>query len=159
MAILLIVSWTWKKNYWICFIVCYMFLVFAETVLIRSSGELRYKLIPLWSWIAVFKTWPISQYGMLIFKQIILNIVIFIPIGIVFSRKYGWKAVLLAACWSMFIEVMQLISRRGIFEIDDLIHNSLGAAIGCWIQRAAKETNGPVYERIESILKKKNHQS
>ena len=32
---------------------------------------------------------------------------------------------------SAMIEVSQLIFRRGVFEWDDMIHNSLGCMIGC----------------------------
>lgn len=31
---------------------------------------------------------------------------------------------------TIFIEVLQLISKRGIFEIDDIINNTLGCMIG-----------------------------
>ena len=31
---------------------------------------------------------------------------------------------------SMLIELAQLISYRGLFEFDDVIHNALGTAIG-----------------------------
>ena len=41
-----------------------------------------------------------------------------------------WNAIKIGFGISLFIEVTQLISRRGICNIDDVIHNTLGCAIG-----------------------------
>ena len=39
----------------------------------------------------------------------------------------------LAAGYSLLIELAQLVSFRGLFEFDDVIHNALGAALGVLI--------------------------
>ena len=39
----------------------------------------------------------------------------------------------LAAGYSLMIELAQLISCRGLFEFDDVIHNALGTALGVLI--------------------------
>lgn len=108
----------------------YLFLILAETVLIRSPGEVRYELIPFWSWAEVFKKWPLSRMGKMYLQQILLNIIMFIPIGAILGRKIGWRAIPISICASLLIETAQLISRRGLFEFDDVIHNTLGAAMG-----------------------------
>ena len=36
----------------------------------------------------------------------------------------------LAAGYSLMIELAQLVSFRGLFEFDDVIHNALGTAVG-----------------------------
>ena len=41
-----------------------------------------------------------------------------------------WKTVGLAAGYSLLIELAQLVSFRGLFEFDDVIHNALGTAVG-----------------------------
>lgn len=38
---------------------------------------------------------------------------------------------------SGMIEVSQFVFRRGLFELDDIIHNSLGCMIGCMAANAA----------------------
>lgn len=43
------------------------------------------------------------------------------------------KVALIGAAVSLFIEVTQLITTRGYFEIDDLFHNTLGAVMGALI--------------------------
>ena len=41
-----------------------------------------------------------------------------------------WKTVGLAAGYSMLIELAQLVSFRGLFEFDDVMHNALGTTLG-----------------------------
>ena len=83
----------------------------------RTPGQkMTYELIPFWS------------YGVKSLRlEILLNIILFIPVGLLSPR---WKTVGLAAWYSMLIELAQLISCRGLFEFDDVIHNALGTAIG-----------------------------
>ena len=107
----------------------YLLLILSETVLIRSSGKLRYELVPFWSWRYVFEKWPLTHSRKQILEQILLNIVMFIPIGLLLGRK-GWKAIPISTIISGAIELVQLISHRGLFEFDDIIHNTIGAAIG-----------------------------
>ena len=107
----------------------YLFLILAETVLIRKSGELRYEWVPFWSWMYVFEKWPLTHSRIAILKQILLNIAMFIPIGFLLGHK-GWKSVGISAGISLIIELCQLISRRGLFEFDDIVHNTLGAVVG-----------------------------
>ena len=54
----------------------------------------------------------------------------FIPIGVLTGLNWKWKGLLVAAGLSMGIEVLQLISQRGLCEFDDVIQNTAGAAIG-----------------------------
>ena len=54
----------------------------------------------------------------------------FIPIGFLLGIKVGWKGIPIAALFSLIIELIQLVTRRGLFEFDDIIHNTLGAVIG-----------------------------
>lgn len=79
----------------------------------------------------MLKKWPVTAYGELYFKQILLNIAMFIPIGFLLALKKGWKSIPVALGISLIIELTQLMSRRGLFEFDDVIHNTLGALLGC----------------------------
>lgn len=70
-------------------------------------------------------------------RQIIGNIVLFFPIGYLINgvtegKSALIKTILVSVFFSGFIEIMQLLSMRGMFECDDIINNSLGAIIG-WI--------------------------
>ena len=82
--------------------------------------------------------------------QIIKNIVLYIPSGIFFYeflRKVRSKAflyaVVLGGSISLFIELIQLLTRRGFFESSDILNNVLGVvggyllgkAMNCYINR------------------------
>ena len=77
-----------------------------------------------------------SRYDLLL--ENILNIVMLLPIGIFLPLTYGkkidWKVGLLIGIGISFsIELLQLVLCRGLFEFDDIIHNSLGFLIGILI--------------------------
>ena len=62
------------------------------------------------------------------------NVLMFIPLGIYvayYSRKMNViKVLLFVIASSMFIEVMQYVFKRGATDIDDVILNTAGGAIG-----------------------------
>lgn len=98
----------------------YCLMVFAFTVFDReSTGVYRYELIPFWS------------YRAMMFDEIILNYLMFLPIGYwltALTKKR--KAVVIAFFFTVTIEVLQLILQRGLFEFDDIIGNTFGAYLG-----------------------------
>lgn len=70
-------------------------------------------------------------------RNILLNIGMFIPFGMLFpmcwDRKIGLKKlIIIVSLTSLSIEIAQYISNTGIFEIDDLMNNLLGSLIGFW---------------------------
>ena len=122
--------WFFTKKWDVGLLAGYLFLVLAMTVLARASGERGFELVPFWSWRKVFAKWPIPKWRLWLLYQNLLNIAMFIPIGYLFGRKMRRKAILIATGFSLLIELIQLFSLRGMLEIDDIIHNIAGAAIG-----------------------------
>lgn len=109
--------WKWEVG----LLTAFIFLVLATTVIGRRPFEgLHFQPELFWSW----KMWNEQK------EQILANIIMFIPIGIFGGRLWGWKALIFVAGLSFVIEVLQLITARGLFEFDDVIHNFIGAAIG-----------------------------
>lgn len=110
----------------ICLLVGYVFLVLCTTLLYREETFVkRYHLCPLWSYTELYNN---------IFAQLIMNIMMFIPIGFflggALKKKHLWNALEISFVLSLFIELTQLITTRGVFNVDDIIHNVLGCAIG-----------------------------
>ena len=109
-----------------CLLMGYVFLVLCTTIFYREETfEKRYYIQPLWS------------YGVLYNKllaQIIMNVLLFIPIGFfaggALKEKHIWNAIKIGFVLSFFIELTQLITTRGVFNVDDIIHNTLGCLIG-----------------------------
>lgn len=67
------------------------------------------------------------------------NIFGFSPFGFllaILQKKPSFaKVVLLGFTFSLFIETTQYITRKGVAELDDLILNTLGVAIGYWVYK------------------------
>ena len=116
----------------------YMFLVLSLTVLSRSTQNTAVHLVPFWSY---------SRWGLT--RQNKANILMFIPIGAL-GGKYG---LCLAAGFSLAIELVQLITRRGKFDVDDIIGNVLGAAIGWCAVRGMKLLITRVIPKLRSRKK------
>ena len=53
--------------------------------------------------------------------------------GIVFKKHLVLKALLVGSLMSLTIEFSQLIWHRGVFDIDDLFNNTVGALAGAVI--------------------------
>jgi glycopeptide antibiotics resistance protein len=58
----------------------------------------------------------------------------FVPIGFfvggALKKKHIWNVIKIGFLLSLFIELTQLITTRGVFNVDDIIHNVLGCTIG-----------------------------
>lgn len=113
-------TWRWEGG----LLAGYTFLFLAETVLIRKASPASHFQPQLfWSW----REWNVQR------EQILTNVLMFIPVGLLTGRIWLWRGIWFAVGVSIVIEVMQLVSCRGLCEFDDVIHNVLGAVIGVWI--------------------------
>jgi len=67
-------------------------------------------------------------------KQLVGNIVLFMPIGFLFpivvNRKKWYTVLACGVLFSLMIECIQLVSRRGCFDLDDILLNGAGVIIG-----------------------------
>lgn len=111
-----------SKRWYVSILIPYMFLVFAVTVLSRRAGATaQYQLRLFWSYGESFEGQK---------NQILANVLMFVPIGasLAFEKK-KWSVVY-GIAFSALIEVTQLITHRGLFEFDDIFHNTIGLLIG-----------------------------
>lgn len=64
----------------------------------------------------------------------ILNILLFCPFGIYASFFYNAKrSITFAAIFSLAVECTQLFVKFGVFSFEDILLNTLGAVIGCFL--------------------------
>lgn len=117
-------------------LIIYLMFLLSLTLLNRSVGdEYRMELTPFWSYREVF-----FEDNKALIGQMVCNILVFVPWSILFAlkfpfmRKIHWS-VGSALFFSLFIEVVQLVSKCGLFEYDDVFHNTTGAIIGYVIWR------------------------
>ena len=76
-----------------------------------------------------------AQFNLADVKQILLNVLMFIPIAVLLCEIIGGKlkylyVILISFGMSLFIELLQFIMRCGMFEVDDLLNNLFSAVIG-----------------------------
>ena len=82
-----------------------------------------------------FKQLSSSQKIEFVIQNLLGNIILFIPLGILLPLLYrgiksGTAISVIAFLGSLLIEACQLILNRGVFDVDDLILNTLGGLIG-----------------------------
>lgn len=102
-------------------------IVFCTTLICRAPSMKRsFNLIPFWSY---------NRPDLI--KENIMNVIVFVPLGFLarlsFPRCKWWVIILMGCCFSLTIEIMQFILRRGFMEVDDVVHNTLGCMIGCFL--------------------------
>jgi glycopeptide antibiotics resistance protein len=83
------------------------------------------------------------------FKNLFGNIVLFVPIGIflpLLNMKYKRVLVLTAASIALIavVELIQLLSKVGSFDVDDIILNTFGALLGLVMTRAALQPRNKI---------------
>ena len=113
------------------------FVLFVTLFCRESSLQTTAAPVPLWSWVEV-----VANHDMGILHQILLNILLFVTFGGLLKMTFmkirlsvGW---LVGFGFSMAIELCQLVFHLGLFEWDDMLHNSLGCLIGCAVVSAVQ---------------------
>lgn len=117
---------------------CYVIVVFGVTLLNRYAYQTElFRLMPFYSYMEAWHQYKDSDW-----RNIILNIFMLVPFGLLLPylhrifRKFG-PTLTAGFVFTLCIEVSQLVLRRGIFEADDLINNTLGTVIGYGLFRLA----------------------
>lgn len=136
----------------------YLLCVLMLTLAPQSDGRLDAKanLIPFFSVIYALKSgFPTAQY------LIILNIFMFVPMGIFLPCVFKitdklYRTVLISFVTTLTIEILQVLLPGRAFDIDDILLNTLGAAVGyalramyIWI---FKKSEQKIITRIASLL-------
>ena len=109
----------------------WMLLILCSAVVFREvRAERLFNVIPFWSYFNYGQNSYLKEMSAIN----ILNVVMFIPVGLLLGlgfREMTWKkAIMAGAGLSIFIELLQLIFKRGLCETDDVIHNVLGCMVG-----------------------------
>ena len=89
-----------------------------------------------------------SSHGMLenaALANLLGNVAIFVPLGVYVAlfRKNGslWKTTLTAAATSLAFELVQVATRTGSGDVDDVLLNALGGLLGALLYRGGFATS------------------
>ena len=79
------------------------------------------------------------------------NFLMFVPFGFLgwtFPNLNNLKSILFSFLSVLIVvEALQYFSRRGVFDIDDIILNSLGVCFGFWLKRKIEKMHLPSSNR------------
>ena len=125
-----------KATVFWCAIIPYSLLIFAATVFSREKLEEQY-----WTSIInldISTAWRIPQwkYGLIdAATGVGLNILMFLPFGYLLGRLLKKQIIALGTSFliTLSIETLQLVTKRGFFELPDILLNMTGAIIGYFI--------------------------
>lgn len=126
----------WKAFVLVCtilmfFIICWTTIMSRETI---PEGHV-YSLIP-------FITYRNAQTNVELYRSSFMNCLLFYPLGLLlpealpvkWNKKDRFKnTVIILLCLSMGIEAVQFLYHLGLAEIDDVIHNTIGATLGALV--------------------------
>jgi glycopeptide antibiotics resistance protein len=109
----------------------YVIMVIGVTFLTRPIGSQSGMNLHLFS--SYREAW--NTFSLRNWQFVIFNIVMFIPLGMIlpfFYNKFrkAYMTVGLGIVFTIFIEMAQLKTLSGIFELDDIFNNTLGTLIG-----------------------------
>jgi len=151
----------------------YVFVNLYETLLFRViTPNAQYELGLLWSYRKALSVYNGSEFRIFItdgklLKAIILNILLYVPLGYLlpfiwpgldktrhgewsgsrFSkicRGFPWKIVFIGLLCSAVTELLQLAFHIGLFEFDDILNNTIGCFLGVIVSRVLKKSKGSV---------------
>lgn len=127
--------------FFLLYVLLLMYVLFFSEVYGRGAEHMyRYNLIPF---LEIRRFWMYrEQLGMLAFYTNVLgNVLAFLPYGFLLPVAFSGVnsslfTTLSGLSVSLCVETIQLITRVGSFDVDDLILNTLGAALGYFLFRA-----------------------
>lgn len=132
------------------------FMFFAESLgRAVASSEYHYNLVPFKEIMRFLTYWKILGIGA-VAANLLGNVVAFVPFGLflpgLINNRYGYIGMtILSLDMSLLIELSQLISKVGSFDVDDLFLNTIGGLIGyCIFRQIFKNRKGNVTEHGES---------
>ena len=104
----------------------YFAMLISITLFSRESGSRTGVDLKL------FETWGNQRLPDRYFVE---NILLFLPFGVLLpaavpSLRKGWCCVYAAFSTSMMLETVQLLTERGYCQLDDVVTNTFGAAVG-----------------------------
>ena len=122
---------------WVFFIIYLLmmvyFLFFSEQMGRVPGNRYRYNLVPF-AEIKRYLSYRNKIGSFHVMVNLLGNVVCFIPFGFVIpiltQKQTALRMFLLGMSASVLVELLQLVSMLGTFDVDDIILNTLGVLIG-----------------------------
>lgn len=120
----------WIKEMLYLMLVGYLAAVLYVTLLRSSGRHMNYNLHLFRAWREAWNNYSVKNLA-----NVLLNVALFMPLGVflplIWKKFRKWHVSILAGfSFSLVIELIQLVSSRGVCDVDDLFCNTMGTAIG-----------------------------
>lgn len=132
------------------------YIVFVCELTIIGRGTSHYLQMNLNPFSGYIDAW--KKYSLRDLQNCIFNILMFVPLGIFLpliitkSKEFKWLLLVVVSA-TLSIETYQTLSGAGIFELDDLINNSLGGIIGYQLYRLGASIAHHKKVKIKSLVR------
>ena len=120
----------------VLYIICIVYFLIFSDMFGRGHGydEMRYNLTPFLE-IKRFIKYRSYMTTTSVMLNLVGNVLAFVPFGMLIrwvrGKKTGFFTATLAAfTFSLCIELIQLITKLGVFDVDDIIMNTFGGMLG-----------------------------
>lgn len=142
----------------VLYVIAIVYFLLLSDIYGRVEGYTDYRcnLIPFYE---ITRFWKCAvNGGSIAFKDIFINlagnIAAFVPFGALIRWVRNQKtnfgtAVLYTLLFSLCIESIQLVTKVGVFDVDDLILNTCGGAIGYGCYRVLRALDRRRYRDVE----------
>jgi Glycopeptide antibiotics resistance protein len=106
------------------------------------SGVRRYNIYPFKT-ILLFLTYRSKFDFMALFINLAANVITFIPLGFLAPMLFKkLDKLIIMVLFSVFLitglEALQFVLNVGVFDVDDIILNTIGCVLGFFMNKAAK---------------------
>lgn len=132
------------------YLLVYVSLTFGNR---QAKQEPHINLTPFWSYQESFRLNPLKIKSPELARQILLNVLLTIPAGLLLPLLYHNTrhplrlTVLTVLLVSIATEALQYITHLGLCETDDVIHNLAGGLIGAFILKTGDRLNSAMHEQ------------
>lgn len=115
----------------ITLLICWFVVVFGITTLSRGANYGEHINLSLFSgYVNAWNKWSLTEFQLIIF-----NMLMFVPLGVLLplihhKNRSFWRVLIISISFTSFVEIFQLVTGKGIFELDDLFHNTIGSLAG-----------------------------
>ncbi|QUC68206.1 VanZ family protein [Aristaeella hokkaidonensis] len=112
-------------------LIMYILIIGYMTLMFRESISSKIQVSLFWNYSKI-----ITDNRILV--EILRNIWLFIPLGALFYRLYPRKIIIMIPVLiSIVIEIIQYLTGIGSCDLDDIVHNGIGAIIGYKMEKIA----------------------
>lgn len=131
------------------------YIIFVLELTVFGRGTSHYLQMNLQPFSGYIEAW--KKYSLRDLQNCIFNIFMFVPLGVFLPlinakfKKFKWLLLVVVSA-TLSIETYQTLSGSGIFELDDLMNNSLGGIIGYQLYRLGASITHHKKVKIKSLV-------